>query len=306
MSGRPELLKHFRIQHYLRQRYPCPHTSCPCTFKTWNALRIHLSRVHPKPSSTAIQERSTFSCHLCASSSLPTERDYFVHIGTHLKNDETVGCMFKDCTFQTNIYGTFHSHKNRKHNPHTLKHFKPGIVTNTQILQQDTDGSGEVADNQENPEVQVSSTCSTSSGCNPDTTENLLDAFELNLAAALLKLEHIYHVPGSKLDDFLEELNYLLKASTFPFSIKILENLFKKHSVTKDESFLAEVASAVYESNPLLKAIGASGALSTSFLRNQFYKNNFNIIQPIEYTLDAKEKKKFSVCSCTEITTAAL
>jgi len=134
VSGRPELLKHFRIQHYLRQRYPCPHTNCPCNFKTWNALRIHLSRVHPIPRSQEIQEWSTFSCHLCACSRLPTEREYFVHIGTHLKNNETVGCMFESCTFQTNIYGTFHSHKNRKHNPHTLKDFKPGIVTNTQVI----------------------------------------------------------------------------------------------------------------------------------------------------------------------------
>lgn len=43
-----ELLKHFRLQHCHRQHYPCPHTNCQCTFKTWNALHI---QVHTKQNS---------------------------------------------------------------------------------------------------------------------------------------------------------------------------------------------------------------------------------------------------------------
>ena len=39
--------------------------------------------------------------------------------------------MFEGCMFQTNIYGTFNSHKNRKHNPHALKDFKAGVVKHT-------------------------------------------------------------------------------------------------------------------------------------------------------------------------------
>lgn len=116
VSNRHELLKHFRLQHRHSQHYPCLYLSCPCTFKTWNALYIHLSRVHPKQDSQELLELSTFSCHLCTCSVLSTERDYFVHIGSHLKNNETVKCMFEGCHFQTNVYGTFHSHKNRKHN----------------------------------------------------------------------------------------------------------------------------------------------------------------------------------------------
>lgn len=85
LSGRYELLEHFRLQHRLRRRYPCPHTYCPCNFKTWNALSIHLSRVHPKQNTQELQELTTFSCHLCACSNLATEKQYFLHIGTHLK-----------------------------------------------------------------------------------------------------------------------------------------------------------------------------------------------------------------------------
>lgn len=54
--------------------------------------------------------------------------DYFEHIGTHLKNHESVGCMFADCSYKTNLYGAFRTYKWRKHTPHTIHDFKPGIV----------------------------------------------------------------------------------------------------------------------------------------------------------------------------------
>lgn len=51
LSGRLEIIKHIRLQHCHRQRYPCPHATCPGTFKTWNAIHIHLSRVHSQQKS---------------------------------------------------------------------------------------------------------------------------------------------------------------------------------------------------------------------------------------------------------------
>lgn len=43
------LLKHYRIKHgsYARsQPFPCMYQECLCTFKSFNSLKIHLSRVH--------------------------------------------------------------------------------------------------------------------------------------------------------------------------------------------------------------------------------------------------------------------
>ncbi|KAI2648642.1 Zinc finger protein 526 [Labeo rohita] len=48
-ASRSKLLKHFRLVHghYGRKhKYPCAYSNCPCTFKTWNALRSHLSTSH--------------------------------------------------------------------------------------------------------------------------------------------------------------------------------------------------------------------------------------------------------------------
>lgn len=231
---------------------------------------------------------STYSCHLCTCSNLPTEKSYFLHIGTHLKSSETVTCMFESCTFHTNIYGTFHSHKNRKHTPHTFKDFKPGVVKITQVSQGSSYNPEEDAGNQVSA-VSADSACSSSGS---DVAKNLPEVIEKNFAAVLLKLEHFAHVPGTKIDEFLEELHYLSSA-TLPLSIEILERVFQKHSVTTERSMLEEVATAICVSNPLLKAIEKGGPLSSTYIRNQYYKESFNTVEPIEYILDAKEKRSF-------------
>ncbi len=41
--------------------------------------------------------------------------------------------MFAGCGFQACIYGNFKAHKSRKHTPHTLADFKPGIVKTTTV-----------------------------------------------------------------------------------------------------------------------------------------------------------------------------
>lgn len=109
--------------------------------------------------------------------------------------------MFGGCSFQTNVYGTFHSHKNRKNNPHTLKDFKPGVVITTGVSQECSDNPEEEALNQDDSAVETDHVC-WSSGV--DVTKNLPKVIEQNFAAALLKLEHFAHVPGTKIDDFLE------------------------------------------------------------------------------------------------------
>lgn len=140
-QSRNELLKHIRLMHHNRLRYSCLYSNCPCNFKALNALHIHISRVHPKPDSQKPLELATFSCPLCTCGSLSTERFFFSHLGIHFKSHETVPCVFRDCNYKTNIHGTYHSHKNRKHKPHMLNDFKPGIVTTTGVSQELSDNA---------------------------------------------------------------------------------------------------------------------------------------------------------------------
>lgn len=62
---------------------------------------------------------------------------FFQHINGHLRHSETVHCVFVGCTFKTNVYSTFNTHKNRKHNQHPIKDFKVSIISTSDQLQED-------------------------------------------------------------------------------------------------------------------------------------------------------------------------
>lgn len=126
---RTELLKHYRLRHGIVSRgqtVPCLYKDCPCSFQTFNALNIHLSRQHPETVTT--KEILSFSCVLCSSACFDSERQYFEHLGSHLRKFEVVACVFKNCTFSSNIYSTFASHRHRKHSPHGLQDFKEEVL----------------------------------------------------------------------------------------------------------------------------------------------------------------------------------
>lgn len=138
LASRYLLLQHFRQVHgHLRgsYRYPCPYTDCPCTFNTWSKLLNHTYKSHGKYEGPNTVEGSTFQCHVCSCRGLATERAFFQHINGHLRHDETVPCMFVGCTFKTNVYSTFNTHKNRKHNQHSLKDFKANVISTSQLRQ---------------------------------------------------------------------------------------------------------------------------------------------------------------------------
>jgi hypothetical protein len=66
---RAKLLKHYRLKHRSYRRiepFPCSHQECLCMFKSLNALKVHVSRVHTK---TAYQQLADgpvkFSCQSC-------------------------------------------------------------------------------------------------------------------------------------------------------------------------------------------------------------------------------------------------
>lgn len=93
------------------------------------------------------------------------------------------------CSFKTNIFGTFYSHKKRKHHSDSLKDFKVGLVVCFDPAQHsdDPEGVGASCSDFLDPEVGTEFV----SGSN-HSTENLAELVEQNIAGILLKLEYIF------------------------------------------------------------------------------------------------------------------
>ncbi|KAG9264843.1 hypothetical protein AMEX_G21178 [Astyanax mexicanus] len=286
-ATRSQLLKHYRLKHGhfgRRHPYPCTYSNCPCTFKTWNALRSHLCRSHFDQTSQRSVDCTTFSCHHCSCNDIASLRDYFAHVNSHLKRHETISCIFDNCSFQTNIYGTYQTHKNRKHKKFTLNDFKEGIVKNgtTDSLCSAGDAclrESEVLDVEVEDNALV------------PQQDNFQQIIEEKLAFVLLKLENCFHVPSSAVDELLNELQYLISSASF--SNNIVSDFFNNHNLQIDQLLIKELGSVICSSNPLSKALGKDGPLATYFKRKQYYKDHFNIVDPVQYVLDATAKRSF-------------
>lgn len=292
VASRYELLKHSKLKHGHygnRFRHPCPYSNCPCTFRLWNSLLSHIYRSHKTQTSSKPSELFTFSCQLCTRHELSNERDYFSHVNEHLRKHETVTCMFKGCVFQTNIYNTFHTHKNRKHNPHSLNDFKAEVVT---VVPGSQESDSSVVD-----DVSCAAGTDVESETDLDAhstnIEDLSKVVEQKIASVILKLEHILFVPATAIDELLQELHYLLSSPSVPITFNSLSNILENHCVQVDESVVKELAQEVCKSNPLAKAFAKDGALATSYKRKQYYKEHFNVVNPVEYILDPKTNRTF-------------
>lgn len=97
-----------------------------------------MSRYHAEEEAKGPGVVFSLTCVICPAKYLP-QKEYFQHHGNHLRSPETVECVFGGCTFKTNVYGTFITHKSRKHNPYSLEEFKPDVIGEHQTLPNETD-----------------------------------------------------------------------------------------------------------------------------------------------------------------------
>lgn len=176
-TTRGDLLQHYRVQHRALEvgnSVPCLDYDCPGSFKTLSALCTHLWRYHTEYEAKGPGVVLSFTCVIC-SAKYPTEKLYFQHLGNHLKSHETVDCVFVDCAFKTNIYGTFIMDKSRKHNPYSLKNFKSNVIGEYQPLPNETDDLVSGDDHFENTSI------------NPPV--DILNEIQQRICSVLLKLE---------------------------------------------------------------------------------------------------------------------
>nr|XP_055032090.1 uncharacterized protein LOC129420928 isoform X1 [Misgurnus anguillicaudatus] len=285
---RAQLLKHYRINHGTYSRIapiPCLHSDCPCTFKSFNALKVHLSKIHSQQS---IVKSSTvpvcYKCHVCDFTEPCNESDYFGHLRSHLRNNEKVQCPFKDCVFETNVYSTFNAHKSKAHhhNRPGPEHFKLGIISSTQD-----------SHTEENPAQPPIDSIDSEDECNlPEEQDNLDDTrqkLEHNLASLFLKMQTILHISDSATQEIIQQLNqiYLLSESLLSSTI---QQIIVKHCGEANSSVVKELVRAVTDSNVMLQCTKEGGPLSTTNRRTSYFLREFPVVMPVEYKIDGDDQ----------------
>lgn len=103
------------------------------------------------------------------------------------------------------------------------------------------------------------------------------------------------HVPGTAVDEFLQELNYLNSASD-KLSRGFVSNIFECNNPQVDDSVVTKIMTAVSSSNPVHRATEKDGSFSTSYQHKQYHKDRFSVVLLI--FLIIKRNTPFSMSHC--------
>ncbi|KAK0150746.1 hypothetical protein N1851_008152 [Merluccius polli] len=200
-----ELLKHYRLRHVHSGHFlPCLYWECYCSFKTWASFKSHMSRSHSSHETVKANDFLSFKCPCCTSSTISTEREYFEHIGRHLKKQETV---------------------TRKHTPHSLDDFKAELLHR---YVNPVNAEDDPADEEDFERGEVYD----------EEMKELPNLIEANLAHLFLKLQSIFNVPNRCIDEVVEELNFISGSASGPIIKEILQSCLEKHTCQIDDSDL--------------------------------------------------------------------
>ncbi len=169
-------------------------------------------------------------------------------------------------------------HKSRKHNPHSLEDLKPDVIGEHQTLPNETDllvpDDSDHDDTSINPPVDIS------------------NEIHQRIGSLLLKLESVHNVSGKCIDDLVEELHFIYTASA-PVICQLVDAILKKYNCAVEEDIVNELVEELCKSHPTSKALGEDGPFGSVYKRRQYFKTQFEFVQPAEYILDSQENLSY-------------
>lgn len=282
------LLRHYRLQHGQYSKVsplPCLYNNCLCTFSSFNSLKIHMSRVHrPTEKRVAGSGRHgvvnslAFHCPLCDFKQPFVERDMFLHLRGHLKLKQTVPCPFRDCTFKTNVYSTYNSHKCREH--------QNASDYDVSVVVQNESNDSQDSDIEQNPTDLSDENDSTSVA--HSSTDGLAEQLQYNLAAFFLKMQTILHVSERATQEIIEHVDQLFSLSE-PLVKEAVTKILQKHNCLFTDTVVSDIVQAVSETNILHKSITCEAPLSTAKRRKSYYEDKFPLVKPVEYLIESSQ-----------------
>lgn len=294
-SSQEVLVRHHRLHHRRGFHWPCIHRDCFCTFKTQGALRSHLCRSHKAEKK---QEKFIYSCDICEFKDICSQNTFISHLLKHAKHKETVCCPFKNCTFATSNPRTFCAHTSKKHR--NSKDIKNTFQTQTQVT---VDGAENYPpDPTVNTPEEAEALQSVSSQLNDGDDSDYVnfDSVEHKIASLFLCMQTLLHVSKSASQKIIEEFHDILTFSQI-HSCQRLKEVLTQNNIEADDDVIKNINDALFKTNPIILSTGPKGVLSSDYKRNAYFKKNFPIIEPTEYTYRTTAKNTFVYVSVVSV-----
>lgn len=245
-------------------------------------LKVHLSRFHSQLASEKDYVQ-TFNCQVCEFNEPCSENEFFTHLRKHLKLMQKVQCPYLDCDFETNVYSTFNTHKNRNHDQKystSSLQFKPGIAVQLCGTEESTSVPAEPVPAEDVTSLEEEDLTDVGVDVN-----DLNSQLEHNLASLFLKMQTILNISESALQEIIQQIGQVFQLSE-PVMFSVVEEILRCHYPDIDNAVVKEVVCAVTDTNVFLKHTSAGGSLSTSNRRATYIAKEFPVMEPVEFVTE--------------------
>ena len=221
-----------------------------------------------------------FKCPLCTFQQPFSNSALFSHLRKHLKNHETVTCPYKDCSYSTNVYSSFNTHKSREH--------QAGLASDFQIdMVSEDPHSLQASISEETSDLHEECPGQSREGENGDQcdTGSLRNQLKKNVSSLFLKMQAILHVSNTATQEIVDHLNQIFSLSE-PLIKEAVNDILQRNGHSIAEPTLSEVVAAVMDCNVLSMSTSKGAELSSSKRRKTFIERNYPYVMPVEYQLE--------------------
>ncbi len=125
-----------------------------------------------------------------------------------------------------------------------------------------------------------------------DDVRDLPNLLEKRLALLFLKLASIFNVSIRCIDEVIE-LHFISHSASGPIIKDILQSCLGKHNWEIDEAVVSDMVRELCDANPFTSTLSHSGPLSSAYKRRTFFKEQFGVVEPVEYVLSKEENRTF-------------
>lgn len=88
-------------------------------------------------------------------------------------------------------------------------------------------------------------------------------------------------------------ITIILCSATTPAIKNIIHNTLENHCCTIEGSVINDLVNNVCQLNPIRVALSEEGPFGTAYQWHKYLKEQFSIVEPVEYILDAKQGRSF-------------
>ncbi len=194
-------------------------------------------------------------------------------------------CVFDGCEFKTNIYGTYATHRSRKHQSYSCDDLKADVIVKLPVSTSVQQNESHFSSLESIDDVELDSTVDFD--CKGQTS-----AYVEIIGSLLLKLESIYNVTGKCLDDLVEQLQFICVSSS-QYIPNLVRSILTQNNCTVEENVISELVEKLQLCNPLTSVFGPDGPFHSKYKRGKYFKENFHFIEPVEYIFDPLDSGTF-------------